>query len=295
MSTTTTSRSIPSLLIPYLSLPPESSLILLTGVLGAGTNWLLLRYLSSIFSTSGSGVEKKGDGEGEGEEGEIKVVFLSFMRDMGFWREGARKINLDLDKLTQQSRFHFLDGLSSLHLPPTQPPPAGSGTPLTSPHLPSVSQLLTKTITSLSSSPHPSKIILILDSPDYLIASSPSPHPTTSNLLSLLHTLRSLPPLHTTILTLSIDTPLLSSTPLTTPLATHTSAFTTTLAHEADLILSTRLLDTGAARDVSGVLRITAGGNAGEEGEREREKVEEKELLYFVGGDGSVRVFERGQ
>ncbi|KAF7926485.1 hypothetical protein BELL_0529g00070 [Botrytis elliptica] len=286
MSTTT--RSIPPLLTPYLSLPSESSLILLTGVLGAGTNWLLLRYLSSIFS---SGAEKNGSGDVDTEgEGEVKVVFLSFMRDMGFWREGARKINLDLDKLTQQSRFLFLDGLSSLHLPQTQPPTPGAGTPLKSPLLPSLSQLLTKAITTLSSPSPPTKIILILDSPDFLIASTPTPETTTQELSSLLLSLRSLPSIHSTILTLSIDTPLLSSQPQT-PLATNTSALTTTLAHEADLILSTRLLDTGAARDVSGVLRITAGGNPSEG----KEGVEEKELLYFVGGDGSVRVFERGQ
>lgn len=28
----------------------------------------------------------------DGGEGETKVLFLSFMRDMAFWREGARKI-----------------------------------------------------------------------------------------------------------------------------------------------------------------------------------------------------------
>lgn len=42
------------------------------------------------------------------------------------------------------------------------------------------------------------------------------------------------------------------------------------------------------ARDVSGVLRI--GRGAGDEGV----EVEEKEVLYFVGGDGGVRVFEKG-
>ena len=60
------------------------------------------------------------------------------------------------------------------------------------------------------------------------------------------------------------------------------------LAHQARLILSVRELDTGVARDVSGVLRIGRGG-AGGEG-----TVKEAELLYFVLGDGGVRVFERG-
>ena len=47
-----------------------------------------------------------------------------------------------------------------------------------------------------------------------------------------------------------------------------------------------RLLDTGTAKDISGVLRVTRGPQG--------DDLEEKELLYFVGGDGGVRVFERG-
>ena len=59
-------------------------------------------------------------------------------------------------------------------------------------------------------------------------------------------------------------------------------------AHEADVVLSLRLLDTGTAKDVSGVVRITHGsGDVGAE--------EDKEYLYHVLGDGGVRVFERGQ
>lgn len=51
------------------------------------------------------------------------------------------------------------------------------------------------------------------------------------------------------------------------------------------------MLDTGAARDVSGVLRVLPGGGIG----NSMKVVEERELLYFVAGDGGVRVFERGQ
>lgn len=59
--------------------------------------------------------------------------------------------------------------------------------------------------------------------------------------------------------------------------------------------MSLRLLDSGTARDVSGVIRITVGDQAAD-GERDVQKrIEERELLYFVGGDGGVRVFERGQ
>lgn len=51
-------------------------------------------------------------------------------------------------------------------------------------------------------------------------------------------------------------------------------------------VMGLRLLDTGTARDISGILRITRGP--------EGDDVEEKEVLYYVGGDGGVRVFERG-
>lgn len=65
--------------------------------------------------------------------------------------------------------------------------------------------------------------------------------------------------------------------------------------------MGVRALETGAARDVSGVLRITRGGGWGgggeggweEEGEGEG-MGREVELLYLVGRDGNVKVFERG-
>jgi elongator complex protein 6 len=57
--------------------------------------------------------------------------------------------------------------------------------------------------------------------------------------------------------------------------------------------MSLRLLDTGTARDISGVIRINVG--EGVEMEQGDQKMETRELLYFVAGDGNVRVFERGQ
>jgi elongator complex protein 6 len=67
-------------------------------------------------------------------------------------------------------------------------------------------------------------------------------------------------------------------------------------------ILGVRVLDTGVARDVSGVIRITEQtvgwtdlGLEDEKGKDNRgESGKGKEFLYQVKGDGSVRVFERG-
>ena len=59
--------------------------------------------------------------------------------------------------------------------------------------------------------------------------------------------------------------------------------------------MSLRLLDSGTARDVSGVVRITVGDQPAEDEQNIHMQQDEKDLLYFVGGDGTVKVFERGQ
>lgn len=72
------------------------------------------------------------------------------------------------------------------------------------------------------------------------------------------------------------------------------AAFVVGLGHIARRVFGLRGLETGVARDVSGVLRVTAGGMGVGEGE-EGEKDEGKEVLYFVGDGGGVEVFERGE
>ena len=94
------------------------------------------------------------------------------------------------------------------------------------------------------------------------------------------------------VLATAADTPLVQG-PIT-PLELKHASFVTSMAHCARLVMSARALSSGAARDVSGVLRVTAGG--GVEGGTEQEAIGEgREVLYFVGGDGNVKVFERGE
>lgn len=62
------------------------------------------------------------------------------------------------------------------------------------------------------------------------------------------------------------------------------------LAHQARMIMSVKGLETGVAKDISGVLNISRGpGTDGAD-----EEVEEKEWLYHVESDGGVGIFERG-
>lgn len=79
------SSRIPPLLGPYLALPPEASLILLTNVLGASSNWLILRFLHSALIDSDVLPETP-------REGKAKVVLVSFMRDLVFWRESSKRL-----------------------------------------------------------------------------------------------------------------------------------------------------------------------------------------------------------
>lgn len=79
------SSRIPPLLEPYLTLPSEASLILLTSVLGASSNWLVLRFLHSALI--GSDVVSDA-----GLEDKPKVLLVSFMRDAAFWKENAKKV-----------------------------------------------------------------------------------------------------------------------------------------------------------------------------------------------------------
>lgn len=62
------------------------------------------------------------------------------------------------------------------------------------------------------------------------------------------------------------------------------------------MVVQLRNLETGAARDVSGVLRASKGGAWSESDSTDAEsKWEEKEVLYFIQRDGSVNVFGRGE
>jgi elongator complex protein 6 len=79
------SSRIPPLLEPYLALPPEASLILLTSVLGASSNWLVLRFLYSALISPDASSEIRG-------EDEAKVLLVSFMRDVTFWKENAKRL-----------------------------------------------------------------------------------------------------------------------------------------------------------------------------------------------------------
>lgn len=142
-----TSRTIPPLLEPYLAIEPPQSQILLTGLLGANTNWLLLRYLYTLLKSKSQqqqqaqptrpqqhqpqgqrrvglripvaaepGLEPPAPAQNGGgandEEGEsVRVLLVSFLRDFAFWKESAGRLGLDLEGLGRRGKLGFVDGL----------------------------------------------------------------------------------------------------------------------------------------------------------------------------------------
>lgn len=101
-------------------------------------------------------------------------------------------------------------------------------------------------------------------------------------------------------MTVSSDSPLIhnasaASYEPATPLEIEHSAFVIGSAHRAQMVMQLRNLETGVARDVSGVLRVSKGGAWGRDDDDAQSHWEEKEVLYFVQRDGGVNVFGRGE
>ncbi|KAH6671847.1 hypothetical protein B0J14DRAFT_81963 [Halenospora varia] len=275
------SSKIPPLLESYLALPPEASLILLTSVLGASTNWLVLRFLHSTLLNGDASIV-------DGSEDDTKIVLVSFMRDFAFWKENAKRLGLDLEKAAAKRRFAFVDGLSGLFLPKQQKQPVKrpGEKRLVDPGLASISGEISNAIKDLGEA---GEVVLVVDQLDLLLATAGG-QVGAVDITDLLTGLRE--EVHSVVVTLSADYPLVSTQQ--TLLETNHAAFLLNVAHQADFTMSLRLLDSGTARDVSGVIRVTTGDQE-MHGSGLARKIEERELLYFVGGDGGVRVFERGQ
>ncbi|KAF2790110.1 hypothetical protein K505DRAFT_365010, partial [Melanomma pulvis-pyrius CBS 109.77] len=125
------SSRIPPLLQPHTQLPQDNSILLLTSTLGASANWLIIRFLCDALTTTTTTTtptseqprRTAGDGHvpsrDEGASEDYNVVLVSWMRDWDFWKQEARKGGgLHLERLREEGRVAFVDGLGALFLPP---------------------------------------------------------------------------------------------------------------------------------------------------------------------------------
>lgn len=104
---------------------------------------------------------------------------------------------------------------------------------------------------------------------------------------------------HSTLITLSADSPLMHYEESGNPLEVEHTSLVVGMAYQARIVMQLRGLETGVARDVSGVLQINRGtsfkNSAGLKGSGQEDSLEPKEVLYYVQADGAVRVFGRGE
>ncbi|KAH1499793.1 hypothetical protein LV164_002602 [Aspergillus fumigatus] len=330
--------AVPPLLSPYVTSLPPSSLTVLSSVLDATGNWLVLRFLYAALSApSNSRVAFGSDGV-DGRK-KHKVV-----------------LGLDLARLADKGQFAFVDGLSELFyapsatprlptpssspsaipprtvLPLRTPPGAVPGRaaqllPRPSPTVPSrtstvngrtirlhfsgggfgaldsfendIANVIEQLKTSKDGDGGP-EVLLVIDQPDMLLAATgPNMGIGATEMGEWVMGLQE--HAYATILTLSADSPLIhnastSASQSATPLEMEHAAFAIGSAHRAEMVMQLRSLETGAARDVSGVLRISKGGAWGRSEKTDAEgDWEEKEVLYFIQRDGGVRIFGRGE
>ncbi|KAI6775448.1 hypothetical protein HG530_002206 [Fusarium avenaceum] len=190
-----TSR-IPHLLEPYLALPSEGSLSLVTSVLGASSNWLVLRHVYSYL---------RGTADGDESAKDTGVVLVSFMRDDG------------------------LTGLYSDASP--QAPGARKERFLTSTSPADIKKEIEGALGDLRAS----RKVLIIDQLDTLLAVTDE-STTSLTLQNLVLSLRSL--VHSTVLTLSADTPLVAAQ--ATALERENASLVLSTAHVADAVLALR-------------------------------------------------------
>lgn len=140
---------IPPLLSQTVSNLPFGSLALLTSTLGATTNWLLLRFVHAVLKNS--------DHDEPFISGATQIVLVSWLRDAHFWKDGARKLGSNLQKM------HIIDAL-------------GNGLGLSAGGIAEVETEILKTNESAKKATRDEgRVLLVLDGLDFLLAATACP------------------------------------------------------------------------------------------------------------------------
>lgn len=160
------SRTIPPLLEPYLALPPETALLVLTGVLGASTNWLVLRHLHALLKPRHQTTTTTSEDSQPAEE-DTSLLLVSFLRDYPFWRDGSARLGLDLEVLAKKGRFGFVDGLGGLFSAGTQG--AQRWPSLKSAEVGEVERVVGGAVDALRGG---GRVVVVVDGMDFLVAAA---------------------------------------------------------------------------------------------------------------------------
>lgn len=125
-------------------------------------------------------------------------------------------------------------------------------------------------------------IMLILDAPDILLGTASA---SADSLISLIMDMRH--EVKRTIITMASDIfPQGVESNKLTALQVQQQQFLLSIVHQANIVMSTRILDTGHAKDVGGVLMVTRGGRA--------TNGIDAEYLFHIENNRAARVWKRG-
>ena len=203
----------------------------------------------------------------------------------------------DLAQAQHQGRFIFLDGFSRLFAPTTRSPGSNYKTINLSSHTSwshQLAQYITKALREVKGEP-----ALIIEGVDFLLAAGLD-NITAPHLLSLLSLLSEVTLFRLvltkytsrTFISLFADHNLIYSDH-ETDLTRNQSVLATSLIHRAYAISSLRPLQTGMAKDVNGVIRMTRGGAWYDFPKDTKGSADEEEweMLYRI-DDGKAKLFK---
>ncbi|KAJ9609094.1 hypothetical protein H2200_006865 [Cladophialophora chaetospira] len=327
--------AIPPPLAAYLesSISSPHSQILITSVLSTPPTWLLLRLIYVQLHGVGDDSDNQQlprRGSGRPESGERKILFVSLTRPLSLWTEMGKKMGLDFHSLLKSGKIIYIDGLGYGSLAPRKDDASLLPMlPLRGLTLDYLEHALDSALASVSTNatasmftssefqpksrfaafapsyeiPEDFQPHIIIDGLDFLLASQPSL--TTVSVQALLSEFRTRS--RDLVLTCNADGPLLQTATSAnhdtgTPLERNHAHFLTSMAHQSRWVSQLRGLDTGSAKDVSGVVRVSRGGAADDDeitsttgSGLPSHDLADGEWLYHLKADGSVRVWSRGE
>jgi len=223
---------------------------LIISVLGASGSWYTRSLITHVLSRPTS----------------TTVIHISFLHDATF----HRKV---LPRGDDAPRYFFIDGLVGLFRPGKK---EGALEDFRGGVAKEVRRRIEGVVKGTAPDENGKSVVLVLENPDVLLAAGGVAAMELVTEILDWHQL-----VFATAILVNADSALVSRN--SCRLEKENAAFVTTLAHQASNVTSLRMLDTGLAKDVSGVMRVTGSGAGGD-----------REVLYHI-KDSNVEVFNRGQ
>ncbi|KAK9465983.1 hypothetical protein V1512DRAFT_291880 [Lipomyces arxii] len=254
----------------------ENALILVMGGLSTSVSWLLQHFARACISGQNISMTRSKD-----VQQKVPVVFVSFMQDLEFYSRCFSKVGIDLTHMIAQKQIVFVDGFTGLLLgkPASKSP---TDVFLNKDKYTTWIDTIRTEIFNLSPDIKPTLIIECLDVLHAMAVM------TASEILHMIGSLQKLAGI-TIVSACSANSMLTGSTNL----ADQQDQMLLGLIRRAVAVFSLRPLSTGQAEDVTGMIRITRGGQLTYSGA----VIDEEEYHYFVGngGSGAVKVFVKGR